>query len=41
MLNAVNEGRLTLNEVARLTAENPVRRFGFFPRKGVMQIFRL
>jgi dihydroorotase len=38
MLNAVNEGRLTLNQVARLAAEAPARRFGIFPRKGVTQI---
>lgn len=38
MLNSVNQGRLTLNDVARLTAEAPARRFGIFPRKGVTQI---
>ena len=38
MLNQVNEGRLTLNDVARLTADNPARRFGVYPRKGVTQI---
>lgn len=37
MLNAVNEGRLTLNQIAQLTAEAPARRFGIYPRKGVIQ----
>lgn len=38
MLNAVNEGRLTLNQIAKLAAEAPARRFGIFPRKGVTQV---
>jgi dihydroorotase len=33
----VNEGRLTLNQIAQLTAEAPARRFGIYPRKGVIQ----
>ncbi len=37
LMNAVNEGRLTLNDVARLAAEAPARRFGIFPKKGVIQ----
>jgi dihydroorotase-like cyclic amidohydrolase len=37
LLNEVNRGRLTLNDVARFAAEAPARRFGIFPRKGVIQ----
>src|SRR3546814_12245954 len=38
LLNAVNEGRLTLHQVADHAAERPARTFGMFPRKGVVQI---
>ena len=38
MLNSVNQGRLTLNQIAKLTAEAPARRFGIYPRKGVTQV---
>lgn len=38
VLNAVNQGQLTLGDVARLCAEAPARRFGYFPRKGAIQI---
>lgn len=34
LLNAVNQGRLTLEDVARLCAEKPAQRFGLYPRKG-------
>lgn len=37
VLNAVNEGHLTLGDVARLCAEAPARRFGQYPRKGAIQ----
>jgi dihydroorotase (multifunctional complex type) len=37
VLDAVNAGRLTLNDVARLCAEAPAKRFGQFPRKGRIQ----
>lgn len=36
LLNAVNEGRLTLEKVVELTAFNPARRFGL-ARKGVLE----
>ena len=36
MLTAVNEGRLSLNQLVALVAENPARRFNFYPRKGVI-----
>ncbi len=38
LLNAVNEGKLTLHQVARHVAEQPARTFGIYPRKGVIQI---
>ena len=38
LMDAVNKGRLTLNDVARFTAEQPARIFGLFPRKGAIQV---
>jgi dihydroorotase (multifunctional complex type) len=38
LLTQVNEGRLTLEDVVRFCAENPARTFGFFPRKGMVQV---
>ncbi len=38
VLNAVNEGRLSLEDVARLCALAPARRFGVYPRKGAIEI---
>jgi dihydroorotase (multifunctional complex type) len=38
LLDAVNKGRVTLNDVARFTAEQPARIFGLFPRKGAIQV---
>jgi dihydroorotase len=38
MLNAVSEGKLTLNTIAKLAAEAPARRFGIYPRKGTIQV---
>lgn len=37
VLNAVNEGRLSLQDVARLCAEAPAKRFGQYPKKGRIQ----
>lgn len=37
MLDAVGKGRFTMNDVARMAAETPARRFGIFPKKGVIQ----
>lgn len=34
LLNSVNEGRLTLEDVARLCSRAPAERFGVYPRKG-------
>lgn len=36
VLSAVNAGRISLADVARLCAEAPARRFGQYPRKGVI-----
>lgn len=38
VLDAVNRGRLTLTDVARLCAEAPARRFGQYPQKGVIAV---
>ncbi|MFC4275347.1 dihydroorotase [Achromobacter aloeverae] len=38
VLNAVNQGQLTLQDVARLCAEAPAKRFGQYPKKGRIQI---
>ncbi|MFJ9533233.1 dihydroorotase family protein [Herbaspirillum sp. NPDC101396] len=38
VLNAVNDGKLGLNDVARLCAEAPAKRFGQFPKKGRIQV---
>ncbi len=34
----VRPGRLSPEDVARITAESPARRFGLYPRKGVLQV---
>jgi dihydropyrimidinase len=36
--HGVRPGRLGPEDVARITAENPARRFGLYPRKGVLQV---
>ena len=38
MLDAVNRGKITLNDVARLLSENPAKEFGMYPMKGSLQI---
>lgn len=38
VLNAVNEGRLSLEDVARLCALAPAKRFGVHPRKGAISV---
>ena len=38
MLNAVNKGKITINDVARLLSENPAKEYGTYPMKGSMQI---
>jgi dihydroorotase (multifunctional complex type) len=37
-LTAVNQGKLTLDQLVRITSYNPARIFGVYPRKGVIQI---
>ena len=37
-LTAVNEGKLTLDKLVRITSYNPARIFGVLPRKGVIQV---
>jgi dihydroorotase (multifunctional complex type) len=36
-LTEVNRGRITLDQVVRITSYNPARIFGVYPRKGVIQ----
>lgn len=38
MLNAVNEGKLSLGEIARFCALQPAQRFGLYPRKGALEL---
>ena len=37
-LTAVDEGKLTLDKLVRITSYNPARIFGVLPRKGVIQV---
>jgi dihydroorotase-like cyclic amidohydrolase len=38
MLNQVNAGLLTLEDLTRFCAENPAKIFGIYPKKGVIQV---
>lgn len=38
MLNAVNDGKLSINDVVRLLSEEPARLFSIFPEKGSFQV---
>jgi dihydropyrimidinase/allantoinase len=38
MLTAVNQGRLSLPQLAGLMSENAARLYGLYPRKGVIQV---
>lgn len=38
MLNAVNEGRLSLQKLTALLSENPAKRFGIYPQKGSLEV---
>lgn len=38
LINEVAQGRLTHEQVVRITAENPARVFGLYPRKGALQV---
>ncbi len=37
-LNAASQGRISLERIAELGSEIPARRFGFYPRKGVIRV---
>ena len=37
-LTEVNRGRLTMEQLVRLTSYNPARTFGLYPKKGVIQV---
>jgi allantoinase len=38
MLNAVNEGKLTIQRLASVLSENPAKQFGVYPQKGSLQV---
>jgi allantoinase len=38
MLNAVSEGRITLERLVSVLAENPARIYGLYPQKGIIQV---
>lgn len=38
LLNAVSEGKLTLQQVVALCSENPARQYGIYPQKGSLEI---
>jgi dihydroorotase len=38
VLNAVNEGKLTLQDVVRFIAVQPAKRFGLYPQKGAIEV---
>ncbi|GAY76256.1 dihydroorotase [Sporolactobacillus inulinus] len=38
MLNAVNEGKLSLQKLTALMSENPAKRFGIYPQKGSLEV---
>lgn len=37
MLNAVNQGEISITDFVRLMAEEPARMFGIYPQKGSLQ----
>lgn len=38
MLHGVNQGKLTVNQLAKLLSEHPARIFGLYPEKGSLQV---
>ncbi|MGG3643144.1 dihydroorotase family protein [Bacillus gobiensis] len=38
ILNAVSEGKITLNEAVAVLAENPAKQYGIYPKKGSLAI---
>lgn len=38
MITAVNDGKLTMQQLAAVLSENPARHYGFWPQKGSLQV---
>lgn len=38
MLDGVNKGKITINDVARLMSENPAKEYGTYPMKGSIEV---
>ena len=38
LLDAVNKGKITINDVARLLSENPAKEYNTYPMKGSLQV---
>ena len=38
MLDGVNKGKITINDVARLMSENPAKEYGTYPMKGSLEV---
>jgi dihydroorotase-like cyclic amidohydrolase len=38
MLTNVNKGHISLNDLVRVTSENPAKIFGLYPMKGAIQV---
>ncbi|GAP39858.1 dihydroorotase [Flexilinea flocculi] len=38
MINAVNEGKITLNQLVQFLSENQAKQFGFYPQKGSLEV---
>lgn len=38
MINTVNNNQITINRLVEVIASNPAKRFGLYPRKGIIQI---
>lgn len=38
MLDGVNKGKITLNDLARVMSENPAKQFGTYPMKGSLEV---
>ena len=38
MIQAVNDGRINKNQLARLMSEEPAKMFGIYPRKGSLEL---
>ena len=38
MINAVNEGKITINQLAGVLSENQAKIFGLYPQKGSLEV---